>query len=405
MRIPDLRNTRPVSRTITRQTVDYSIPISVVSMLLPVVLLISSCQPGGQPVPRYLERLVEEVRSTHALDSRLQLFQIELSRVGKKITISGEVTAYALREVLLDSLRSAAGDFDILDSILVLPTKGLQPKIYGIVSISVANMRGKPAFSAELVNQILLGTVLELYKEERGFYYARNWDQYLGWVSGASIVRVDSTIAAEWQRAPRVIFKANYGLVRDRANSNGTAIVDLVPGAVLKKVQQTGNWVEVETPDGRVGYVDQTLVMDEAGFHRTAASRDRIAAVAESYLGIPYLWGGTSTKGFDCSGFVQAVFRMNNISLPRDANQMVLGGVPVDPGDQYENVLTGDLLFFGSTPERITHVAIYLNDQQFIQACGAEYGSVHINSLDPEHALYSEYRQKTLRTIKRIQSD
>ena len=90
---------------------------------------------------------------------------------------------------------------------------------------------------------------------------------------------------------------------------------------------------------------------------------------------------------------------MNNIHLPRDASQQVHEGELVEPGEHFENVLIGDLLFFGPTAERITHVAIYLGDRHFIH----NDSLVRINSLNPEDPLYNEYRLNTLRAIKRIQ--
>lgn len=334
----------------------------------------------------------------HAPDPRVQLFQIELSRIKDEITISGEVMDVALRDVLFNSLQSVAGDFNLIDSITVLPSAGLLPDRYGIIAISVANMRGRPAFSAELVNQALLGSIVELYKEEDDFFYARNWDQYLGWISGPSIIRVDSLAADLWRRAPRVICTVNYGLVREQPDSGADAIVDLVAGAVLRVTGSTREWLKVGTPDGRVGYVKQELVMDETEFRQIPASRDRIAAVARDYLGIPYLWGGASTKGFDCSGLVQTVFRMNNTELPRDASQIVLMGEPVEWDDQFENLVTGDLLFFGEEPEKVIHVAIYLGHRQFIHSSGF----VHITSLDPESDLYDKDRHETFQTVRRV---
>jgi cell wall-associated NlpC family hydrolase len=143
--------------------------------------------------------------------------------------------------------------------------------------------------------------------------------------------------------------------------------------------------------------VKTDAVMDESGLQGVQATGDRLVSVARGYLGIPYLWGGTSCKAFDCSGFVQTVYRMNNRELPRDANQMVKVGEPVEFGDDYKNLRRGDLLFFGSSPERITHVALYMGDRLFIHSSGW----VHINSLDSDHPLFNEYRYSTLRAARR----
>ncbi len=126
---------------------------------------------------------------------------------------------------------------------------------------------------------------------------------------------------------------------------------------------------------------------------------ERVLDTARDYLGVPYLWGGTSTKGFDCSGFTQIVYRMNNYSLPRDASQQVQLGRPVALEDDFAHLLPGDLLFFGPRPERITHVALYLGGKRYIHSSG----QVHIASLDPADELYNDYRYTTLRTARRVQ--
>ncbi|UCH62131.1 MAG: C40 family peptidase [Fidelibacterota bacterium] len=387
-----------MKRKCASRSLKNAILLSVEVLMLPAAIFLSSCQGSAAEVPEYLVKVVEDVKSIHAPDYRAELFQIELQRKGNQIIVFGEVTDPRLRQHLLDSLRSAAGDITFLDSIAVLPTEELRPNVYGIVCVSVANMRREPSLRAELVNQTLLGTVLDLYKEEDGFYYTRNRDRYLGWVDESSLTVVDSLAVAEWRRGSRVVCTANYGLVRDRAGASGNPITDLVPGVVLKKTGQNGSWTKVQTPDGQVGYVEKELVIDEAQLRSDKVDRGKLVSLAKSYLGIPYLWGGTSTKGFDCSGFVQTVFRMNNIHLPRDASQQVHEGERVEPGKNFEKVREGDLLFFGSTPARITHVALYLGNQHYIHAAGL----VRINSLNPRDSFYSEYRLNTLQAIKRV---
>ncbi len=367
-------------------------------VLLGTLLAASSCQRISSQIPKYLLKAVANVQQIHAPDERLELFNIQLHKKGDQVFVTGEVINPKLRMILMDSLRAAARYYDFIDSVKVLPEKRLLPKIFGIVYVSVAEMRLEPSYAAEMVNQARLGTVLNLYKEKHGYSYARNYDHYLGWISKAQTVEVDSVTAAQWQQSPHVICIANYGLVRKQMSPNSEIIVDLVPGCLLKKLEHSGNWVKVATPDERIGYVEKNLVMDETEFRKIQPSRERILAVAKSFLGVPYLWGGASPKAFDCSGFVQTVYFMNNVALPRDANQMVQVGEPLPLTADFNNVLPGDLLFFGSKPEQITHVAIYLGDQLFIHSDGL----VHINSFDKSHPLYNKYRDSTLQAARRI---
>lgn len=366
------------------------------------ILLFHGCENDTTSVPPQAQAVVERIGKRYVPDKRLDVYHIQLERKNKELIATGEVLNPALPAILVDSLQQAAKGFTITNRIETLPQESLREKNYGIISVSVANMYGEPRYSAELVNQTWLGTVVRLLKEDDGFYYVQNWDRYLGWIPPGSLEQVTYTAAQQWQHSPKVICIANYGTVNEQAGgAGGECLTDLVPGAALRRISDGAGYFKVETPDGRVGYVSKAAAVEESALQNIQPTRENILLTARKFLGIPYLWGGASAKGFDCSGYVQTVFRLNNFILPRDANQIEEKGAKVTAGEDFENVLPGDLLFFGPSPERITHVAIYLGDRLFIHASG----SVRINSLDPEHPLYSEYRHKSLRSIKRLLSD
>lgn len=370
-------------------------------LLLLLTLFITDCQRDSAKITTHLQTIAERVGKQYVPDSRLDVFQINMETKGDQIIVSGEVINRELPNVLLDSLRSAAKNYKIINNIKVLPTESIGNRSYGIITISVANLRRQPKFQSELVSQTVLGTVIRIYKEKGDFYYVQNWDHYLGWLSKASVTAVDSITAVEWQNASHVMCMANYGTVTQQAATNGTngeILVDLVPGAVLKRLGEGQEFVKVKTPDGNIGYVKKEQVVDVEVLQQVQATRAGIVQTSRKFLGVPYLWGGTSAKGFDCSGFVQTVFLLNNMSLPRDANQIALEGQAIQPGDHFENLFQGDLVFFGSNPGRITHVGIYLGNGLYIHSSGY----VHINSLDMEHPLYNEYRHKTFRKARRI---
>jgi gamma-D-glutamyl-L-lysine dipeptidyl-peptidase len=116
---------------------------------------------------------------------------------------------------------------------------------------------------------------------------------------------------------------------------------------------------------------------------------------------LPYMWGGSSSKAVDCSGFVHIVYFMNGIILSRDASLQALHGLAVDISDGWHELQVGDLLFFGSVKNskpHVTHVAIYKGDSEFIHSAGR----VMINSLDSTRSNFSSYRKNTLLSARRI---
>jgi cell wall-associated NlpC family hydrolase len=131
------------------------------------------------------------------------------------------------------------------------------------------------------------------------------------------------------------------------------------------------------------------------------STEENICSVAKTYMGIPYLWGGSSTKAVDCSGFVQSVYFRNGIILQRDASLQALHGLPVDISDGYSRLKKGDLLFFGSKEKgmpHVTHVALYLGNSEYINASGR----VQINSLDSTKQNFNAHRLNSLLQAKRV---
>jgi cell wall-associated NlpC family hydrolase len=157
--------------------------------------------------------------------------------------------------------------------------------------------------------------------------------------------------------------------------------------------------MEIELPDGRTGFVKSKNVRPYQDANNIVfPNRDKIIDRAKTMIGIPYMWGGHSTKALDCSGFTGTVFRSEGYQLPRDAGMQVHLGEEILPDSNYTNVLPADLIFFGPRYNRITHVGICLGGSYFIHASG----DVHISSLDENDKLFSPSRKRTLRYIKRI---
>ncbi len=293
-----------------------------------------------------------------------------------------------------------------------LPAASLHHKIYGVASLSVANNRKEPSHAAEMMTQLLMGTPVEILKKERGYFLVRSPDQYLSWVEDIAIAEMDAATFGKWQAAKKLVYTADYGYAYVTPNESGLRVSDLVNGNIVKYVGKENGFYKVAYPDQRIAYIKiKDLTAYEQWIARPNPDAAKILNTAKTLMGVPYLWGGTSIKGVDCSGFTKTSFFLNGVVIPRDASQQALVGEvidifeadTVDFAKSMKNLKAGDLLFFaaskGKTPNpRITHVAIYMENGQFIQAAGL----VRINSIDPAAANYSAPQALTLVSARRV---
>jgi len=160
---------------------------------------------------------------------------------------------------------------------------------------------------------------------------------------------------------------------------------------VLKKLLK---WCEISLPDGRKGFV-KSSDLTKNNNKQKKLNVNHLLKYAKNMMGVPYIWGGNSTKGNDCSGFTQTVFNTQNIQLPRDARQQALLGTEIP----LEKSKPGDLFFFGND-NKIKHVGICINGKDFIH----QGGKVAINSLDPNSIRFDSHRKETFLFVKRIKS-
>jgi hypothetical protein len=373
------------------------------SVIPALLFLCAAC--SGVKEDDLLREAIRSVKERYAPDRRLAVFDIEWRRSGSSLVIVGQVEDPSAKAEVLAALRHVTAR-EIVDSIRILPDPSLGDRQFGIVMVSVANMRSKPAQSAELATQVLMGMVVRLLKEEHGWYYVQSHDKYLAWLEDEALHRTNRAGVDAWADAEKVIVTDHYGVVRGKPSSDALGVSDLVVGCILKKVGSSGSWVQVELPDGTGGYVERKSVVEHDVWKATRRlTPDNVEKVAKEFLGVPYLWGGTSVKGMDCSGFTKMVFRLNGLELQRDANQQATMGEVVTVGQNFEGLQKGDLLFFGrkaspEQPERITHVGIYLANKEFIHSPGG--ARVRLNSFDPSAANFSEALTRSFVRARRL---
>ena len=347
--------------------------------------------------------IIKEVKEKFAPDKRVAIFDLEATESENKIVIKGETNLNDAKSDFLNMMNIANIIFE--DGIEMLPSEKLGEKKFGVINLSVANIRSKPDHPEELATQAILGTPIKILKKgEDGFYLIQTPDNYIAWLDNDGFASMNEVEINTWNESSKIIYTSEYGFSFSEADISSQHISDLVEGNLLKLIDEEGNFYKVNYPDGREAFVkkDEAKPFNE-WYNSLNPTGQTILNTAYRFMGIPYLWGGTSTKGMDCSGFTKTVYFLNGIILARDASQQVNTGELVDTKDGWENLKAGDLLFFGkkatdNKKERITHVAIYIGDGDFIHAAGR----VRINSFNKNKPYYSQYRDNAFIRAKRI---
>jgi gamma-D-glutamyl-L-lysine dipeptidyl-peptidase len=350
----------------------------------------------------YIEA-IRKVEEKVAPDRRVVLFEVKVHRTGKKIILTGEVGSSETITAIMDAVQST-GNSEIVDSLSILPEQSCIGESCAFVRVSVAPVRKKPSESAEMVTQALMGSVLKILKVKQNWLFIQMAeDNYLGWVDAAQCIRQTQKQVDRWMNGTLIMATANFDFIRTHPSDSAQSVCDVTTGALLEGKGYNQDWFFVTLPDGRTGFLPKMSGTDYAQWKSCRnPTPENIEKTAKIYLGVPYLWGGASPKGFDCSGFTKTVFKLNGISLQRDADQQGMAGVNVPLENNMSRLQKGDLIFFGrkpkrGTPERITHVGIYLGQQEFIHCSGM----VKLNSFDPSSPLYNEYLLKKLVKAKR----
>lgn len=350
-------------------------------------------------VPDTATQIILQTQKKYCPDKRISRFEVTSRFDGEKIILKGETLSPEGKAELISRLK-AETNFQIEDSLMTLPDPALGKNTYGVIRVSVAQLRGNPDVFYEIISQAMLGTEVRILKiKDRFWAYCQLDDDYLGWMMLSSIKVGDSTFVEQWRKKEKLIVTSNYGQIWSQRKENTISVSDVVRGNLLINRGKKRGWYQVELPDGRFGYIRSDCVMEEKKYlshlKTTPAS---LFNLAYQFVGIPYLWGGRSTKGFDCSGFTQTIYKLHGIDLPRDANMQVNVGQAVALDDSLKNFQAGDLLFFGKDLDHITHVGMYIGDGEFIHSDGM----VKINSFDPAAENYSGHRRRGLQAVRRV---
>ncbi|MCX7953982.1 MAG: C40 family peptidase [Bacteroidales bacterium] len=256
---------------------------------------------------------------------------------------------------------------------------------FGIVSIPLINLREQPDHKSELKTQLILGDIFEIKEEYTEWLFIKNFfDNYEGWINKKGIKNIDVLMFKKHQNT-EVFYNDLFTIAKDENGNN----FPILCGTWLHSYNETENSFII---------CNKKIYLKQKP-NRLSIIKSNIVNLAVKFLNAPYLWGGVSIAGIDCSGLTYIVYRVFGIKLPRDSFKQAEIGT-----DIYfiENAKKGDLIFFGNE-NQISHVGLYMGDNKLIHSSGF----VRIDYVD-NHGIYNtEIKQYThqLIKIKRIISD
>lgn len=349
-----------------------------------------------------IQPILQSVAQKYAPDKRTEIFEIRQSIRKDTLVLSGKTSSREAHRELVAKLKAAGKT--VKDNIVELPKAELGEKVWGVVYNSVGTLRYAPAYSSEMVTQALLGTPIRVLEKKGGWLRVQTPDKYIGWMNGALRLMTKKELSS-YLTQNRIIILAISTQSYEKPDVKSQVVSDLVAGNMLVQTDKTGEFYKVSYPDGRIAYVHTSDAQPVAEWHQQIVrDGESIVKTAFRFVGLPYTWGGTSSKGVDCSGFTKSVYFMHGIILARDASQQVRYGKLIDKKGDFTNAQPGDLVFFGDkatdkTPhERVVHVGIYLGNRRFIHA--SDY--VHVGSFDPKDPLYDAYNTNRYLRTKRV---
>lgn len=246
-----------------------------------------------------------------------------------------------------------------------------------VVITPVANMFSGPAEDTDVVSQAIYATNVEVLEQNGSWMKVRTPDAYSGWMQSGALLR-----SAPYATTGRVAHVEGLfaNLYRETDVTKHQPLLTVPYETALEIVSDEGpRWFRVRLPDDRSAYVQR----GDVALERKPLPVTELVEFSKKFVGLPYLWGGTSTFGYDCSGYVQMLYRRHGVVLPRDAQpQAEWSGVrPVEKNE----LRPGDLLYFGPSAGRITHTGMYLGDGRFINATTHEHPVVQISELNDAH--------------------
>jgi cell wall-associated NlpC family hydrolase len=265
---------------------------------------------------------------------------------------------------------------------LVLLAPASPPRREAVVVRTVENMYSAPALDEDVVSQATLGQVVAVLETKGAFRRIETPDRYRGWIPSAALVVYAGPSAPRYASKGAVVEVVNLmaNLYREASVTSARPKTQAPMGARLEAVgPPKDGWYRVRLPGGDTAFVQAGDVRaGDAAERRERGSHVDLLATARRFLGVPYLWGGMTARGLDCSGYVSLVYRVHGVDLLRDADLQY--DDPALEKVEKADLRPGDLVFFGK--KNVTHVGLFVGGERFLSATTYQTPIVQESGLD-----------------------
>jgi cell wall-associated NlpC family hydrolase len=258
--------------------------------------------------------------------------------------------------------------------------------MFGICNISIIPCRAEPSNKSEMISQLLFGEHFIILEEKDDWVKIKNAsDKYESWINQKQFISIKESTFNSIDCSPKTIVSELFALINNKKTNHNFP----VPMGSYLPIFNNGNFIIEENSEYSID-----ISSTKSNF---TLDINKLIQTAFVFLNTPYLWGGKSCFGIDCSGFAQICFATQGIFLPRDAYQQAEIGYPLS---FVEEAQAGDLAFFDNEDGKIIHVGIVLNDSHIIHASG----KVRVDPFDHYGIFHSERKKYShqLRVIKRF---